>query len=348
MIYAHALSNNILTFQSNTNTPIMNNGANNQNSDAETSDVMDENAILAQLNQLRQWQESQRQVLLSSQLDQQRMLEWEKQQLYQMLGVNSTHEENGSPDDTQFVGVDNDDNEELNDTDKTIPTHDDDLRTPSHDRRDPSAPMQMELQSPSINQLNKIIANLATNTACQLKPETNNHTNIPKRRYLKRGEGLTNRFKMPPDAFRLDKLPKYKYVQRVPKHAQPALQNRDKQRHKLNAKCDTKSTNDNDDDGGGDDADDVGEVITSEGRQHIIGAQSLQSYQTSQQASVDLNIRKNIKGKNVSQLKLRPTSTANTQQLQPHNLGRDVNAVQTNSEQGMLMNSLRSIRKLVR
>lgn len=39
--------------------------------------------------------------------------------------------------------------------------------------------------------------------------------NIVKRPFLKRGSGLTQRFRIPPDAFNLKKLPRYKYADRV-------------------------------------------------------------------------------------------------------------------------------------
>lgn len=44
-----------------------------------------------------------------------------------------------------------------------------------------------------------------------------NDTKIPKRAYLKRGAGLQARFRIPPDAFNLNKLPPYKYTKRVKK-----------------------------------------------------------------------------------------------------------------------------------
>lgn len=51
-------------------------------------------------------------------------------------------------------------------------------------------------------------------------PLKNNHDddgepNIAKRPFLKRGAGLTNRFRIAPDAFNLKKLPRYKYADRI-------------------------------------------------------------------------------------------------------------------------------------
>lgn len=294
---------NPLTFQ--LNRPESGVQLNNQNSGTEFNQNIDENAILSQLDHLRHWQESQRQILISSQLDQQRLLNWEKQKLYEMLGVNSTEENIDSNDDS-------------------LPEHEDDdaLQVRSIHNRSPPAsmPMTMELQSPSINQLNNIIANLATAIPYQPNIATENHVNIPKRPFLKRGEGLKNRFKIPPDAYRLDKLPKYKYAPRLSKHAQTAAQSRDKQRHKTDAKNDTKiSGND----------DDAGEVIKSEGHPNIIQSQSLQLGEAHQNDKQ----RKSYSHRNVSELKLRRKLTEKSQA--PNNLGRDAAIVGNLAERGL-------------
>lgn len=320
---ADALTNSALAFQANRQ--LADADINNRNSDAGCDGDIDEGPIVAQLNQLRQWQESQRQILLSSQMDQQRLLQWEKEQLYAMLGVNSTNEEIDSPDASQCDdnGAECNDNKNLEHIIDESAIQPDDRRSQQH-----LAPINhIQLQSPSINQLDKIIANLATNTACQLKSPSINHANIPKRKFLKRGEGLTNRFKIAPDAFRLDKLPKYKYLQRAPKHAQPASQHQDKQRHKSShAKNDTKSA-----------ATDTGEVIKSEGRQRNIGAQSVQPCEATQKTGSNLSARTSRSRTNVSQLKLH--ATANKQKLVQNSLEKDAKTWEsnTNFEQGIFM-----------
>lgn len=299
---ADALSNRPSEFQ--LNRQLANVNINHQNSDTSIDGIIDEGPIMAQLNQLRQWQESQKQILLTSQMDQQRLLQWEKEQLYAMLGINSTNEEIDSPDDSECHT-------------KHEPAEQ------SNDRQSPQnfPPInQIQLQSPSINQLDKIIANLATNTATSqlLKSPSADHANIPKRPYLKRGEGLKNRFKIAPDAFRLDKLPKYKYLQRAPKHAQrmAASQNQDKQRHKSShaTHVDIKST-----------ATDAGELIKSEGHQRNIQTQSLQPCEITRKTAKHLSACTSYSSRtNVSQLKLRPTK--NKQQLVQNSLGIDAKA----------------------
>lgn len=272
-----------------------------QNADAEFNESIDENAILSQLDHLRHWQESQRQILLSSQLDQQRVLNWEKQKLYEMLGVNSTQED-------------------IDSNDESLPEHEEAMQVQCKQRSPPaSSPMLMELQSPSINQLNKIIANLATTIPHQPNIATENHVNAPKRPYLKRGEGLRNRFKISPDAYRLDKLPKYKYAPRLSKHAQTASQSRDKQRHKTDAKNDTKSLDN-----------DAGEVMKSEGHRNIKRTQSLELGEAIQQNDEH---RRSYSRRNVSELKLRPKLTGKVQAS--NNLGRDAIILGNIAEQGL-------------
>lgn len=191
-------------------------------------DGIDEEVIIARLNELRLWQESQRKNLVEHQMDEQKMLELEKQKLYAMFGI--------STDDTSYlnagVGSSN--------SSLVIQTHQNDVyeapKTPINDYRPLIDENALELNSPSINQLQKIIENMANRSPRHTEyPDT---SNIPKRPYLKRGEGLKNRFKISPDAFRLDKLPKYKYAQRMQKHAQTQMSR--KQRHQEITTNDTK------------------------------------------------------------------------------------------------------------
>lgn len=309
---AHSLSHSALAFQVNQQMADAN--PNIRDSDAESGEMMDGGHILDQLNQLRQWQESQRQILISSQMDQQRLLQWEKEQLYAMLGVNSTHEDIDSPDGSQCAS--NADAEHIDGEPLTQPAG----------RKSPQNVVpanHMQLQSPSMNQLDKIIANLATNTACPLKSPSVDHANIPKRPFLKRGEGLTSRFKIAPDAFRLDKLPKYKYLQRAPKHAQPASQHQDKQRHKSShGKNDTTAA-----------ATDAGEVSACEGRQRNHGTQS--SSDGAQRTGNNVPSRASHSHRNVPQLKLRPT--AGKRKLLQNSLAKDASTYTGNAnfEQGI-------------
>lgn len=56
--------------------------------------------------------------------------------------------------------------------------------------------------------------------------EDSNEPQLPKRPFLKRGAGLTSRFRIAPDAFNLKKLPRYKYADRVKKNLARASNSR--------------------------------------------------------------------------------------------------------------------------
>lgn len=184
----------------------------------------DENIILERLNQLREWQAAQQKALVESQLDQQKMLQLEKNKLYELFGLSaeaSLRDDNDGSTDSSFAYQNVQNAHDIAETPKR--------NEEQTERLICGAPI--ELNSPSMNQLQKIIENMAIRSPNR---DTNNPedllaANIPKRPYLKRGEGLKTRFKIAPDAFRLDKLPKYKYAQRVQKHAQSTHAR--KQRH---------------------------------------------------------------------------------------------------------------------
>lgn len=189
------------------------------------TDTVDENMILAQLNQLREWQEAQRETLLQQQLEQQQMMALEKQKLYNLFGLSANESDlqnDGvcSSESSYFLPCipnPNDRSSDVNDTPYT--------NARLHDEK------PLELHSPSVNQLQKIIENIAIRSPKrdEIPIDEVNVDEIPKRPFLKRGEGLKSRFKISPDAFRLDNLPKYKYAQRMQKHAQTKQSH--KQRH---------------------------------------------------------------------------------------------------------------------
>lgn len=191
-------------------------------------ETINEDMIMARLNELRLWQESQRKTLEDSQMDQQKLLQLEKQKLYELFGLVPNESTNAYSTESSFDIGNNQNN--VHETPK--------IQKPDHIT--PIDEKSLELQSPSINQLQKIIANMANRSPRarrDIHQKCQDTSNIPKRPYLKRGEGLKNRFKISPDAFRLDKLPKYKYAQRMQKHAQSRCSR--KQRHQENTTNDT-------------------------------------------------------------------------------------------------------------
>jgi centromere protein J len=58
----------------------------------------------------------------------------------------------------------------------------------------------------------------------ELQNEEINEPQVPKRPFLKRGSGLTSRFRVPPDAFNLKNLPRYKYADRIKKNLSKNVQ----------------------------------------------------------------------------------------------------------------------------
>lgn len=216
-------------FRSSISTVDGNSSINNDETDYPSiAGEFDENAIFARLNELRQWQESQRQILANSQLDQQKLLQLEKQKLYDLFGLDASIDN---------ANEDKDDECSSNDFDYTEGRK---LGESNAENISPNIIMdrsiersKLELQSPSISQLNKIIKNMAVRSPAEKRPDGESNANIVKWPFLKRGEGLKNRFKISPDAFRLNNLPKYKYADRIRKHAQSASLQQQK-RHQNN------------------------------------------------------------------------------------------------------------------
>lgn len=278
------------------------------------NDAIDEDMIMARLNELRLWQESQRKSLEESQIDQQKMMEMEKQKLYAMFGI--------SADDTSYLnaGAGSTNSSFLIQTD----AYDVHVasKIPINDQKQSIDEKSLELHSPSMNQLHKIIENMANRSPRPDKhQECKDTSNIPKRPYLKRGEGLKNRFKVSPDAFRLDNLPKYKYARQMQKHAQ-SRQSR-KQRHQEITTNDTIISTAG-----------VGEATTSEGRQ--------QSYNANDACNQANNGKlKELTTKRPSprtlQLKLKPNKT---QQNKLKASSNDVNKLILQNNQGKCFNEI--------
>lgn len=191
------------------------NDVDNPNNGNVEGGLIDGNVILARLNELRMWQQSQQQLLISDQVNERERLRLEKQKLYELFGLSMASE----PDETDET------------IDDIIDTND------GEDEKMPAAKKLMTnesiiIHSPPIHSnLNKIVKNTTirrtTSNADASAAAAMTCENIVKRPYLKRGEGLTKTFKITPDAFRLDNLPKYKFarrrasahVQQQPKHS---------------------------------------------------------------------------------------------------------------------------------
>lgn len=179
--------------------------------------LSDKEFLLLKLNELHKWQDSQQQ--LDTHLNRYELLKLEKQKLYELLGlsVTPTHHTSESGD---YAAVENstritndndqhaddmdgirplsdvDENEEVNNDDETIYKSPNDL--PSND-----------------NMSNPIIHSFdfgSENVSEYLVAEEEQYVNIPKRPFLRRGEGLRARFRISPDAFHLNNLPKYKFA----------------------------------------------------------------------------------------------------------------------------------------
>lgn len=296
------------------------------NNNAIETDIVDENMILAQLNQLREWQEEQRQTLLQQQLEQQKMLELEKQKLYNLFGLSANESDlqtDGvcSSESSYFlpcVPNPNVRNNNVNDTPKQLSY----TSAKLHDEK------PLELHSPSMNQLQKIIENITIRSPKRDKipNEEVNVAEIPKRSFLKRGEGLKNRFKISPDAFRLDKLPKYKYAQRMQKHAQTKQSH--KQRHQEITTNDTTAA------AAAPIARNGGGVTTSEGHQNNTNDKCiLQSTVQSKCNNTKPNRLVKQTNPQIERLKLKPSKTTAAPNSQQNTLN-DVKSFSHHINQG--------------
>lgn len=295
-------ANEITLFNSSVSTVDGNASVNN---DIENN-ANNEDMILARLNELRLWQESQRNALAESQLDQQKMLELEKQKLYALFGLSAeTSLQDFAAQSTESsFGVDHNNQHQPQNTGNQI------FKTPKTPDYNNALVERnsLELHSPSMNQLQKIIENLANRSPKRdvLHHQINDNANLPKRPYLKRGEGLKNRFKISPDTFRLDNLPKYKYARRMQKHAQSQQSSR-KQRHQEIPTNDTITSTAG-----------VGVAEYSEGQQNTANDDCIQNRSHGNDIR-KVNETKKRPSPQTLQLKLKPNPTANKVKALPTN-----------------------------
>lgn len=163
--------------------------------------TIDENLVLMRLNQLRMWQQNQQQALIDQQLSQRELLHQEKQKLYEMFGLSLNSEKD----------IDNDEDDD--DTSDAI-TVKENLKLQNDEFPSTESKIlfnkneEILLKSPPIKlNMDKIVQNMSVRTVA-----SEENKNLPKHTFLKRGEGLKKRFKISPDALRLNNLPKYKFA----------------------------------------------------------------------------------------------------------------------------------------
>lgn len=152
--------------------------------------------LLQRLEELRKWQEQQHQILLDKQVSQRELLNMEKQKLYEMFGLSISSEAlNWSANNTasHIAEEQQDDGIEMLDDTESDEIAEDPVAI-VHEAIVHTTPPKKSNDPP-------VAADIPVNDDV-----------IPKRTFLKRGQGLQARFKVNPDQFRLDKLPKYKYA----------------------------------------------------------------------------------------------------------------------------------------
>ncbi|XP_052863255.1 uncharacterized protein LOC128269891 [Anopheles cruzii] len=167
-------------------------------------------SILARLEQLKKWQEEQQRVLLEKHIAQQQLLEQEQHKMYEVLGL-------------QPHTVDEDEQE-------SFPEDSD--SEPEYEETNLEAQLASERIKPNDADNNESTLRTSNANFPSLEPKGDApRKNVPKKPYLKRGEGLRTRFRVDPDKFKLDNLPKYKF----------ANHNRDRNNRKLGGKRDSSN-----------------------------------------------------------------------------------------------------------
>ncbi|KAM8706716.1 hypothetical protein ACLKA7_010906 [Drosophila subpalustris] len=146
--------------------------------------------ITTRLAALNRWQEEQKRLLEERQNNQRLMLGLEQRNMYQMLGL--LHKELDPMDDSDASEKDDQMSIEM----------------PRH--ADFEEQEEVEIEHRGL-ELSEIPAN-----------QTSPRLAKPKRPFLRRGEGLKQRFKVDPDKLRLDNLPRYKFANAHPQYRAPA------------------------------------------------------------------------------------------------------------------------------
>ncbi|XP_053693622.1 inner centromere protein A [Sabethes cyaneus] len=149
-------------------------------------------SILARLEQLKQWQEEQQRALLQKQIAQRELLSQEQQKMYAILGLGGKQ--------SHPVESDGEREYELTNMQQQLVAEQEEHAYGSQSEED---------------------------SEDEPKPKPNNDESKPKvppKPFLKRGEGLKARFKVDPNVFKLDNLPKYKYANLAKSRARKSKQ----------------------------------------------------------------------------------------------------------------------------
>ncbi|KAI8129076.1 hypothetical protein FF38_04604 [Lucilia cuprina] len=187
--------------------------------------------IVKRLEELNKWQEEQKKLLEARQTMQRQMLGLEQQNMYQMLGLQSDQE----------ISVVQDVQRNVREEDLAA-----NEQEPLEDYEDQSTEeslqnSQQEGEEETDNDYHEkdfephsyktLTSGYETEQGLEL------HLSKPKKPFLKRGEGLKQRFKIDPNEFRLNNLPKYKYA-----NAHPSLRLKPSNSFKRPKVINTKST----------------------------------------------------------------------------------------------------------
>uniref|UniRef100_A0A182VQY0 Centromere protein J C-terminal domain-containing protein n=1 Tax=Anopheles minimus TaxID=112268 RepID=A0A182VQY0_9DIPT len=149
-------------------------------------------SILVRLQQLKHWQEEQQRVLLEKHLAQQQLLEREQRKMYEVLGLQQQTIEDGDEQSYEDSGSE-----------------------PEYEETNLQAQLaaeRLQQQTAVQNDTTMFGSEAEQPTAEQEQAASQRAKNVPKKRYLKRGEGLRARFRVDPDKFKLENLPKYKFA----------------------------------------------------------------------------------------------------------------------------------------
>ncbi|XP_050083937.1 centromere protein J [Anopheles aquasalis] len=154
-------------------------------------------SILARLEQLKQWQEEQQRALLEKHSAQQQLLEREQQKMYQVLGLQLNQHSMEGDDDEEAYSEDDDTESEYEETNLEAQLAAERPIASSHN---------------ATGNYSAVLSQDAYPTAGEENLQSAVQKRVPKRPFLKRGEGLRSRFRVDPDKFKLDNLPKYKFA----------------------------------------------------------------------------------------------------------------------------------------
>lgn len=165
---------------------------------ASTATQQDISTRLAALNR---WQEEQKRLLEERQNNQRLMLGLEQRNMYQMLGL--LHNDNTIDESILDESLSENDTKDI-----------EQIELPRH--ADFNTQQNQEQEYEIIEQEN------VDNSEVPPPGQNSPRAAKPKRPYLRRGEGLKQRFKVDPDKLRLDNLPRYKYANAHPQFRMPA------------------------------------------------------------------------------------------------------------------------------